>query len=315
MPGTAPKPGSRVAAVFFARWRLITLSALLGLLFSATTLVPPLVIRGIIVAATSGLALAGGGIVTIAAALLVAFLARGLTRYLYGLSSHRASYYLQHDLLVQIYSHLQRLPHRFYDNNRTGELIAPSISDVEALEDFVAHGIPDLVQAVVIPLAMIGVLISIDPLLTGVVLILLPIAAVPLYALTRRIRGVWRNVRERFARVVALVEDSFLGMSEIKSFRREQEQTERVRHLSYDHSSSMVRATTRSLLPVAIVEMTGGLGVLLAALVGGRAAVAGSLTVADLYVFRPILHSSTSRFSSWRTSARSYTAPSRAITE
>ena len=284
---------ARVADIFLARWRVIALSVILGLVFSATTLVPPLVIRRIIAAAAAGAApggdgslfLAGGGLLTVAAALLGAFLARGVSRYLYGLSSHRAAYFLQHDLLVQVYAHLQRLPHRFFDTNRTGTLIARSVSDVDALEDFVAHGIAELVQAVVVPLAMIGVLLSIDPLLTGVVLIPLPLAALSLYALTRRIRGVWRKVRERLADVVALVEDSLLGMSEIKSFHREREQHRRVSGLSYEYSSSMVRATTRSLLPVAIVEMTGGLGVLLAALVGGRSAEVGGLAIADLYVF------------------------------
>jgi ABC-type multidrug transport system fused ATPase/permease subunit len=273
---------SRAAHIFRSHWRGIAGSAAFGLLFSATTLVPPLFIRRIIAGATGA---AVGSLTVVAVVLAAAFVLRGISRYLYGLTSHRASYFLLHDLLVGVYSHLQQLPHRFFDSNRTGSLIARSVSDVEAIEDFVAHGIPELVQAVVIPAAMIVVLLTIDPLLTLIVLLPLPLAALGLYLLTRRIRGVWRRVRERFAAVVALVEDSLLGMSEIKSFHRERHQADRVAKLSHEYSSSMVHATASSLAPVAIVEMTGGLGIILAAVVGGNAALVGTLSVADLYVF------------------------------
>ena len=148
-----------------------------------------------------------------------------------------------------------------------------------------AHGVPELVQAVAIPLAMIVVLVSIDPLLTLVVLSPLPVAALVIYLLTRNIRGKWRRVRERYAQVVALVEDSLQGMSEIKSFTREAEQARRVARLAGDYRDDMIRATRHSLLPSGIVEMTGGLGVILAVAVGGATALRGGLQVADLYLF------------------------------
>ena len=281
-------PAGRVADVFRSHKLLIGLSAACGLLFSATTLIPPLYVRGLIAAITGGSAGSGADGVSLAVvivALTGVFLLRGAARYLYGLTSHQAAYALLSDLLQRVYRHLQRLSHRFFAGNRTGALIARSVSDVESLEDFVAHGVPELVQAVAIPLAMIVVLVSIDPLLTLVVLSPLPVAALVIYLLTRNIRGKWRRVRERYAQVVALVEDSLQGMSEIKSFTREAEQARRVARLAGDYRDDMIRATRHSLLPSGIVEMTGGLGVILAVAVGGATALRGGLQVADLYLF------------------------------
>ena len=296
---SAQRP-SRVADVFRGHKLLIGLSAASGLLFAATTLIPPLYVRRLIAAITgasagmapgagTGPAAAGGAdgvsLAVVIAVLVGVFLLRGAARYLYGMTSHQAAYALLADLLQRVYRHLQGLSHRFFAGSRTGTLLARSVSDVESLEDFVAHGVPELVQAVAIPLAMIVVLVVIDPLLTLVVLSPLPVAALVIYLLTRNIRGKWRSVRERYAEVVALVEDSLQGMSEIKSFTREAEQARRVGRLAGDYRDDIIRATQRSLLPSGIVEMTGGLGVILAVGAGGAAALGGGLTVADLYLF------------------------------
>ena len=151
-------PAGRVADVFRSHKLLIGLSAACGLLFSATTLIPPLYVRGLIAAITgapggadSGAGADGVSLAVVIAALVGAFLLRGAARYLYGLTSHQAAYALLSDLLQHVYRHLQRLSHRFFAANRTGTLIARSVSDVESLEDFVAHGVPELVQAVAIP--------------------------------------------------------------------------------------------------------------------------------------------------------------------
>ena len=293
-----PRP-ARVADVFRGHKLLIGLSAASGLLFAATTLIPPLYVRRLIAAITgasaeaaagAGTATGGGGadgvsLGVVIAVLVGVFLLRGAARYFYGLTSHQAAYALLADLLQRVYRHLQQLSHRFFAGSRTGTLIARSVSDVESLEDFVAHGVPELVQAVAIPLAMIVVLVAIDPLLTLVVLSPLPVAALVIYLLTRNIRGKWRRVRERYADVVALVEDSLQGMSEIKSFTREAEQARRVGRLADDYRDDIIRATNRSLLPSGIVEMTGGVGVILAVGAGGAAALGGELQVADLYLF------------------------------
>ena len=286
MPDT-PRAG-RVADVFRGHKVLIVLSAGSGLLFAATTLVPPLYVRGLIADITGATGDPGSGGVSLAAVVLIliaVFLLRGAARYLYGMTSHQAAYALLADLLQRVYRHLQGLSHRFFAGSRTGTLIARSVSDVEALEDFVAHGVPELVQAVAIPLAMIVVLVVIDPLLTLVVLSPLPVAALVIFLLTRNIRAQWRSVRQRYAEVVALVEDSLQGMSEIKSFTREPEQARRIARLAGDYRDDIIRATHRSLLPSGIVEMTGGLGVILAVGAGGAAALGGRLPVADLYLF------------------------------
>ena len=271
------KPDRILRVLAASHRKSLSLSVCFGLLFSVTTIVPPLVVRNIIAHVLELNSEGIGSITVLAIALLGVFVIRGLSRYCYGITSHSASYSILSDLLVLVYEHIQQLSHRFFDKNSTGNLIARAVNDVEEIEDFVAHGIPELVQAFIVPIAMVIILLIIDPRLTAIVLIPLPIAAILVNVLTRSVRGMWRKVRERYARIVATIEDNFLGMNEIKSFRREDRQLKQLKALSSDYRISMIQATNKSLLPVAVVEMGGGLGVILATLYGGNLAFMGSL--------------------------------------
>jgi ATP-binding cassette subfamily B protein/subfamily B ATP-binding cassette protein MsbA len=260
------------------------LSILFGLAFAATTLIPPLLIRRLILWLTEG----GGtraALMGVVAGLLGVYLLRGVCRYFYGQFSHIAAYHVLDDLMTRMYRHLQGLSHRFYNKQRTGSLIARSVNDIEAVEDFIAHGIPDLVLAAVIPLTMVAVLLTIDPLLTLIVILPLPIAGYIIYRFTRHIRMAWRRVRSGLSDLVAQVQDSFAGITEIKSFGREQEQAALIARNSAAFRDASITANRISLLPAGIVEFTGGLGTVLAVGVGGGLAFAGSLSVADLFVF------------------------------
>ncbi|HRW07549.1 MAG TPA: ABC transporter ATP-binding protein, partial [Caldilineaceae bacterium] len=266
------------------RRRQMALTIFFGLTFSLTTLVPPLLIRRIILWLTDGTT-AVGSLAGIVMLLLGVYLIRGLCRYYYGQFSHRVAYIVLDDLLVRVYRHLQTLSHRFYNQQRTGALLARSINDIEAIEDFVAHGVPDLVMATIVPLAMMTVLFTLNPLLALIVVVPLPIAGYIIYRFTGDIRAMWRRVRSGAAELIAQVQDSFAGITEIKSFGREEAQAHHVAQRSAEFRDASIAANKLSLLPAGIVEVTGGLGMILAVWFGGRFALAGTMSVADLFVF------------------------------
>ncbi|MCB0109617.1 MAG: ABC transporter ATP-binding protein, partial [Caldilineaceae bacterium] len=264
--------------------RQIALTIFFGLTFSLTTMVPPLLIRRIILWLTDG-ATAVGSLAGIVMLLLGVYLIRGLCRYYYGQFSHRVAYIVLDDLLVRVYRHLQTLSHRFYNQQRTGALLARSINDIEAIEDFIAHGVPDLVMATIVPFAMMAVLFTLNPLLALIVVVPLPIAGYIIYRFTGDIRAMWRRVRSGAAELIAQVQDSFAGITEIKSFGREEAQAHHVAQRSAEFRDASIAANKISLLPAGIVEVTGGLGMILAVWFGGRFALAGTMSVADLFVF------------------------------
>ena len=255
-----------------------------GLLFAVTGLIPPLLIRRLIQWTTDG----GGtfqALTTITIILLLVYIARGLCRYGYGRFSHEVSFNVLHTLMVRVYTHLQSLPHRFFHNQRTGSLIARSINDIEAIEDFIAHGIPEMTIACVLPTAMISVLFYLNWQLALVALLPLPIASWLVYQAVSKVRTEWRPVRERLEELTAQVQDNLSGISVIKSFVQERKQASEIEIRSRRLHDDMLRASTLSFVPVGVIEVTSGVGVVLIVLAGGTMAISGTVSAADLFVF------------------------------
>jgi len=255
-----------------------------GLLFAGANLVPPLLIRELIQWLTEGTR-ESSELLTVSLALFGVYLIRGATRYGYGWFSHQTAYNVLHDLMVRVYKHLQRLPHRFFSDQRTGSLISRSINDIESVEDFVAHGIPETALAAIIPVSMIAVLFSLNPELAIITLIPIPIAAFLVYKFVSRVRAMWRDARERLSQLVALVQDNLSGIPVIKSFVQETNRAALVTTRSATYRDSLLRANNISLMPAGIIEATGGLGIVLVIWAGGDMAFDGRITVADLFVF------------------------------
>lgn len=262
---------------------LIATSVFFGLLFSASGLVPPLVIRRVIQGIqdpdrTTPFVMLG-------AILLAVYLLRSACRYFYGVFSHIAAYRTLDRLITRAYQHLQRMSPEFFTRKRSGELVSRTIGDIESIEDFVAHGIPETLLAIVIPIAMMGILISINPMLT--LLCALPLACVVLflYLLVHHTRSIWKSVRGNIAELVAQVQDYISGMTVIQSFVHEKHTEHDIQEHSARYRDAIIHANKWSLLPPAAIELANGTGIILVVAMGGLAASNQEMPVADLVVF------------------------------
>ena len=262
----------------------MTGSVICGLLFAGTNLIPPLLIRQLILWITDASA-DSSDLIRVSFALLGLYLIRGATRYGYGYFSHVTAYRVKHNLMIRVYRHMQRQPHRFFNYKQTGSLISASINDIESVEDFIAHGIPETILATILPFSMIVVLFVLNPQLALIVLVPIPLASWLVYRYLSRARRMWRVIRENLANLVALVQDNLSGIAVIKAFSQENRRAELVEEKSMGFRDGMLRVSLVGQLPMGIIELAGGLGIVLVIWMGGSMALIGHTTVADLFVF------------------------------
>ena len=255
-----------------------------GLLFSASGLVPPLFVRQILIWHAEGTT-ADNAMLVVVAALVGAYLVRAAARYTYGLLSHWAAYNVQQAMMVNLYRHIQTLPHRFFTDRRVGSLVSRSVGDVETVEDFVAHGIPETVIAIALPAAMLIALFIINWQLALLALLPIPIILVAGRFLFPHIRSSWRVVRESVAKVTATVTEGIAGYAVIKAFGREREQLRIVQRDWQRYRDDIQKAQFFSLVPAGMIELLAGLGLILVVAVGGDLTLRGVVPVADLFVF------------------------------
>ncbi len=265
--------------------RLIVCSVVFGFIFTGLGIIPPLMVREMIRRLEQPDA--AQGFVWLALAVAGVYLLRGVARYLYGLMSHIAAYRTLHRLMNAVYRHLQRQPPSFLSRRHSGNLVARTVGDVEAIEDFIAHGIPETLLAIAIPITMSVVLFVLNWKLALVALIPLPIVAATAYVLTTRVSNYWRSVRHRFAELSAQIQDHLSGLPVIQSFTAEAEAASRIERESRQYRDSIIYANTWSLVPAGVVEAASGAGLVLIVLCGGWMTGTGTMRVdvADLVVF------------------------------
>jgi len=268
--------------------RLIVLSVFCGLVFTCLGILPPLLVREMLVWLQPGSEPGNFSMLAILAASV--YVARGAMRYCYGLSSHIAAYNTLHRLTNRVYAHLQTMSPAYLNRRHSGNLVARSIGDVDAIEDFIAHGIPETVLAIVIPTTMSVVLLIINWQLALVALVPLPFLAIVMYVLRKRTRNYWGHVRKQFATVSALMSDFLNGIKVIQTFQAYQATAARLQFQSKDYRDKIVHANKWSLVPAGVVEVFSGAGIVCVISAGSWMVAAGShpqlqVSTPDLVVF------------------------------
>ncbi len=262
----------------------MAIAVALGLVYTLTSLVPPLLVRGIFRAIVEERGTIDEAVVAAIAVAGVGIL-RGLSHYAEAVISHVVAYRILHRLLLRVYDHVQYLPHRFFADRSSGALVSRMSSDVEEIEYFIAHGIGQVIQAVLIPLAMIAVLFVLNWQLALFTLAPLPVGAIIVFGLAPRFRRRWVAVREQLSRLHGFIQEGLEAVNVVKSFTREREQMVRLRSRSRRFRDEIIDANIWTLIPPGAVEVLSILALALIVWQGGAMGITGLLSVGDLFVF------------------------------
>ena len=186
------------------------------------------------------------------------------------------------DLRSDLYSHIQFLPLRWFDNRATGDLMTRVIEDVNSVERVLIDGIEQGVVAVLQIIIVVAVMFYLNPILALLALVPLPllIAGALGYTLTAHRR--YRLQRRAASNINALLHDNLAGIRQIKSFAREREEHGRFNRASDQlrHATLVVMRTWAIYSPS--MSMFEAIGALLVLGFGSHAVLAGSLQLGDL---------------------------------
>src|SRR6266545_3883126 len=186
------------------------------------------------------------------------------------------------DLRSDLYSHIQLLPLRWFDNRATGDLMTRVIEDVNSVERVLIDGIEQGVVAILQVVIVISVMFYLNVKLALLALVPFPllIAGTLTYTLTAHRR--YRLQRRASSDMNALLHDNLAGVRQVKSFVREREE-----HARFNRVSDQLRRATLVVMRVWAIyspsmSMFEAIGALLVLGFGSHAVLTGSLQLGDL---------------------------------
>src|SRR5467141_2464381 len=189
------------------------------------------------------------------------------------------------DLRSDLYSHIQLLPLRWFDNRATGDLMTRVIEDVNSVEGVLIDGIEQGVVAVLQILIVLAVMFYWNAKLALLALVPFPllIAGALSYTLTAHRR--YRLQRRAASNINALLHDNLAGVRQIKSFVREREE-----HARFNRASDQLRHATLVVMRTWAIyspsmSMFEAIGALLVLGFGSHAVLTGTMQIGELVAF------------------------------
>ena len=213
------------------------------------------------------------------AALTVA-LFTGLRRYL----AFREARWIEADLREQLFGHFQRLHFGYHDRTQTGQLMSRANTDLQQIQAFIVM-IPLTISNGVTVLAVTGILLSIDPVLTLLALGSLPFLNVLATRFSRRLHPAVMGIQQESAELASVVEETVSGVRVVKGFGAEPVQAARLKVEADDvFRESMAAARIRATYLPAL-ELLPNIGLIATLGYGGHQVLDGHLTIGGLVAF------------------------------
>lgn len=137
----------------------------------------------------------------------------------------RIGYRVLYQLRRDLFDHLQRLSFRFFDYSKAGRLMSRLTSDVQVLEELLRAGLDSLAAEVLMILGITIAMLILNPLLSLILLVTVPLFALLVFVLRARMIDAGRRIQRRLSAVNAFLNESISGIKVIRAFAREDENT------------------------------------------------------------------------------------------
>ena len=224
-------------------------------------------------------------VLTVGAFMVLLVLVHTACNFYVSYRGHTMGAMMETDLRNELFDHYQKLSFRFYDDQKTGELMSRITNDLFLLSELYHHGPEDIVIYLIKFIGAFVILININVQLTLVVFLFLPIMVVHAAFFNRRLHVVFKRNWERIGDVNAEVEDSLSGIRVVKSFANEA--IEKRKFSAANHQFLESRKLRYKNESLSYEGMIGYSQLIIVAVVvfGGVSIIRGSIDLADLIVF------------------------------
>lgn len=189
------------------------------------------------------------------------------------------------DLRNALYGHLQSQSMSFYDRNQTGQLMSRVTNDVSQVQFFVTQGVGRLVNMFVTLAMNIVILFFIDPILTLIVLLMMP--GIYFYQKkAMRIMPMFRYIQRRMADLNIVIQENVAGIKLIQAYGREPYEAKRFDEVNHDIRSTRMATSINMAVVNPGQEFVTMVATVLILTIGAYRVIHGDLTIGSLVAFQ-----------------------------
>jgi ATP-binding cassette, subfamily B, multidrug efflux pump len=270
---------------YFKRYALRVSAGFLALVaVDFLQLVIPRVIKTAVDSLQSGSA-TPGSLLLLGVIILLLALGIAVLRFFWRLCLLGFSRSLETDLRSRLFAHILTLDRAFFQRRTPGEIMALATNDLSSVQLASGMGLVAFVDAAFMGVAAIAFMAYINPGLTAIAVIPMPLLAILTRYLSARLHRRFKKVQEQFATLTEFARSTISAIRLIKAYNQEKSQNERFENMGRTYIRDNVRLSRiyGTLFPIS--GFIANVSLLLVLIFGGRMAIKGTLTAGDFVAF------------------------------
>jgi len=202
------------------------------------------------------------------------------------------------DIRRAVFSHVMNLSANWFENNRTGDVLARITTDTTVVQTVMTSTLSMAARNLLLLIGGVVMVVLSSPKMSLVVMVVVPLVVLPLIILGRRLRVTSRLAQDRLADVAVEAEETVNAIHTVQAFGREQYMREKFDHAVQDSlDAGLARVKLRGVLSgILIFLVFSGISVIL--WIGGQDLMAGRISPGDLssFIFYAFLVASSTGF-------------------
>ena len=221
----------------------------------------------------------------IAVGILIIFFLRGI--FFFG-QTYLMSYIGQRviiDIREAVYRQLQRLSLGYFDKRQTGAIMSSVTNDVSALQAALVESMVELVTEAMILIGSLGAMFFLHWKLSLLTLITMPLVLQAINTFGKKLRQAGRVLQARTADITAILQETISGIRVIKSFAREDYETNRFKQENFFNFRAQMKTSQLLATLTPVIEFLSAIGVTVIIWYGGLEVINGNLTSGALIAF------------------------------
>ncbi|MBT7914920.1 ABC transporter ATP-binding protein [Candidatus Bathyarchaeota archaeon] len=204
-----------------------------------------------------------------------------MQRYLLTIISQRAGFDMRDDM----YNSLLEQSFSFYDQQRTGQLMARATGDINMLGRFFNMAFRMAISNILVLITVIYSMTSLSPELTLIAMVTIPFLLFTTSSFSKRVRPMWKEVREQNGVLTSVLQENLSGLRVVRGFSREEYEEEKfgaeVKKF-FDINVTMARVRA-FFMPMA--SLISSVGIVIIIWYGGKQVITGALTLGTVLAF------------------------------
>jgi ATP-binding cassette subfamily B protein len=180
---------------------------------------------------------------------------------------------------------LARLPLKYYDSRTHGEILSRAVNDMDNISTTLQQNMTQLITSVVTVVGVIVLMLTISPLLTLVVVVMLPLSILVTTLIAKRSQTYFANQQRALGELNGHVEEMYNGHKIVKAFGGETKSIETFNERNDKLYDAGWRAQFVSGMIMPLMMSIGNIGYVLVAVIGGIMVTRGAIALGDIQAF------------------------------